>query len=49
MWLIRAALRRPVTILIVIVGVAYVLDRGIDRLVRRLGRVIPAGVYDEDA
>ncbi len=35
--------------LVVIVGVAYVLDRGIDKLVRRLGRVIPAGVYDEDA
>ena len=32
-----------------VVGVAYLLDRGIDVLVRRLGRLIPAGVYDEDA
>lgn len=35
--------------LVVVVGVAHVLDRGIDVLLRRLGRVIPAGVYDADA
>ena len=35
--------------LVVVVGVAYVLDRLVDRLLERLGRFIPAGVYDEDA
>jgi H+/Cl- antiporter ClcA len=33
----------------VVVGIAFVLDRGIDKLVVRYGRVIPTGVYDEDA
>jgi CIC family chloride channel protein len=33
----------------VVVGMAYVLDRGIDVLVARFGRFIPTGVYDEDA
>jgi len=35
--------------LALVVGVAYALDRGIDVLVKRLGRFIPTGVYDEDA
>jgi H+/Cl- antiporter ClcA len=33
----------------VVVGIAFVLDRGIDMLVARYGRFIPTGVYDEDA
>jgi len=33
----------------VVVGIAFVLDRGIDVLVARYGRFIPTGVYDEDA
>jgi H+/Cl- antiporter ClcA len=33
----------------VVVGVAVVLDRAIDIVALRLGRLIPAGVYDEDA
>ena len=33
----------------VVVGVAVVLDRAIDIAALRLGRLIPAGVYDEDA
>jgi CIC family chloride channel protein len=33
----------------IVVGVAFVLDRGIDMLVARYGRFIPSGVYDEDA
>jgi H+/Cl- antiporter ClcA len=33
----------------IVVGIAYVLDRGIDTLVARYGRFIPRGVYDEDA
>ena len=32
----------------VVVGVAVVLDRAIDIAALRLGRLIPAGVYDED-
>jgi CIC family chloride channel protein len=40
---------RLVLPLVVVVAVAYVLDRGIDALLTRLGRVIPTGVYDEDA
>lgn len=33
----------------VVVAVAYVLDRGVDVLLKRFGRYIPTGVYDEDA
>ena len=40
---------RLVLPLAVVVAVAYVLDRAIDALLTRLGRVIPTGVYDEDA
>jgi H+/Cl- antiporter ClcA len=40
---------RLVLPLAVVVAIAYLLDRGIDVLLRRLGRVIPTGVYDEDA
>lgn len=37
----------PVTA--VVVGVAVVLDRGLDSLVRAIGARVPTGVYDEDA
>lgn len=33
----------------IIVAVAWLLDRGIDRVVARVGTVLPAGVRDEDA
>jgi H+/Cl- antiporter ClcA len=33
----------------VVVGAAWLLDRGLDPLVARIGARIPTGVYDEDA
>jgi hypothetical protein len=33
----------------VVVGVAVLLDRGVDHVLVSRGRALPAGVYDEDA
>jgi H+/Cl- antiporter ClcA len=32
-----------------VVALAMVLDRGVDQLVERYGRTVPARVFDEDA
>ena len=33
----------------VVVGMAWLLDRGLDRVTVRTGAAVPAGIYDEDA
>ena len=33
----------------VVVAVAVVIDRGLDAAARRMGSLLPTGVYDEDA
>lgn len=38
-----------VPVMAVIVGLAVLIDRGLDELTRRIGERIPTGVYDEDA
>jgi CIC family chloride channel protein len=35
--------------LAVVVGVAWLLDRSLDGVIRRIGAVVPSGIYDEDA
>jgi CIC family chloride channel protein len=38
-----------VPVMAVVVGMAALLDRGLDWAIRRVNRVVPTGVYDEDA
>jgi CIC family chloride channel protein len=40
---------RLLPVIALIVGLAVVVDRGLDLVVVRIGRPIPTGVYDEDA
>jgi H+/Cl- antiporter ClcA len=38
-----------VPVVAIVVGLAVVLDRGMDVVSRRLDRSVPTGIYDEDA